>query len=68
MNRTAPPTGQPSSSQPVGSQNIPGPSMDVQHQMVQKFSEQSGMNIEYSKLFVFNLFLLNIYIFNMIYL
>jgi hypothetical protein len=55
MTRSAPPTnssGQPSSSQTVGSQNIPGPSMDIQNQMIQKFSQQSGMNIEYSKLLV----------------
>jgi hypothetical protein len=52
MNRTAPPTtssGQPSSSQTMES---PNNNMDMQNQMVQKFSQQSGMNIEYSKLLV----------------
>ncbi|CAF5075070.1 unnamed protein product, partial [Rotaria socialis] len=27
-----------------------GPSIDIQAQMIQKFSQESGMNIEYSRL------------------
>jgi len=53
MTRSAPPTnssGQPSSSQTMESQHVPGPSIDIQNQMIQKFSQQSGMNIDYSKL------------------
>jgi hypothetical protein len=53
MTRTAPPTQTSSpSSSAMGSQNGTGTSVDVQNQMVQKFSQQSGMNIEYSKLLV----------------
>ncbi len=57
MSRTAPPppptnsSAQPSSSVTMESQN--GPSVDAQHQLIQRFSQESGMNIEYSKLLVF---------------
>jgi hypothetical protein len=58
MTRTAPPTNssaQPSSSSStltMDSQNGPGPSIDAQNQLTQRFSLESGMNIEYSKLLV----------------
>ena len=39
-----------SSSQTMESQNGAVPNMDIQTQMIQKFSQQSGMNFEYSKL------------------
>ncbi|CAF0843293.1 unnamed protein product [Rotaria sordida] len=39
-----------SSSRTMESQNGPGLSIEMQTQMIQKFSQQSGMNIEYSKL------------------
>ena len=59
MTRTTPPTNssaQPSSSQTMDSQHGAGPTINAQNQMVQKFSQQSGMNIEYSKLFVITFF------------
>ena len=54
MNRSAPPPTTTSSGQPSSSQTMENPSnnIDMQNQMVQKFSQQSGMNIEYSKLLV----------------
>jgi hypothetical protein len=58
MTRTAPPTNssaQPSSSSSsltMESQNGPGPNIDAQNQLIQRFSLDSGMNIEYSKLLV----------------
>jgi hypothetical protein len=57
MTRTAPPTSssaQPSSSSTLtmNSQTVSGPSIDVQNQLTQRFSLESGMNIEYSKLLV----------------
>lgn len=53
MNRSTPPTTTASSSQGMDSQN--SSCSDLQIQMVQKFSEQSGMNMEYSKLLVLNI-------------
>jgi nuclear RNA export factor len=58
MARAAPPTNssiQPSlsSSQIMESQISPVTNTDVQAQMIQKFSEQSGMNIEFSRLCLF---------------
>ncbi len=51
MARAAPP---PTTSQPtMESQSGPSSSTDIQKTMIQKFSEQSGMNMEYSKLLVF---------------
>ncbi|CAF0983370.1 unnamed protein product [Rotaria sp. Silwood1] len=53
MTRSTPPASSstdPSSSRTMESQNCPGPTIDIQTQMVQRFSQQSGMNIEYSKL------------------
>jgi len=50
---TAPPpisTTATSSLQAMESQNGTDPSIEAQNQMVQKFSQQSGMNIEFSKL------------------
>ena len=54
MNRSAPPPTTTSSGQPSSSQTMENPTnnMDMQNQMVQKFSQQSGMNIKYSKLLV----------------
>lgn len=57
MTRTAPPpppthsTAQ--SSTTMESQHGLGLSIDAQNQMIQKFSQQSGMTIDYSKLLVF---------------
>ena len=53
MIHSTPPTNslvQPSSSAAMESQNGAVPSMDIQMQMIQKFSQQFGMNFEYSKL------------------
>ncbi|CAF2403236.1 unnamed protein product [Rotaria sp. Silwood2] len=53
MTRSTPPASsstEPSSSKMMESQNVPGPSIDIQTQMIHRFSQQSGMNIEYSKL------------------
>jgi hypothetical protein len=52
MTRSAPPTS--SSTHTMESQTGFGSSTDVQIQMIQKFSQQSGMTIEYSKLLVFS--------------
>lgn len=55
MSRAAPPpassTAQPSST--MESQSSVGPSNDAQNQMIQKFSQQSGMTFDFSKLLVF---------------
>ncbi len=60
MTRSAPPTS--SSTHTMESQTGFGSSTDVQIQMIQKFSQQSGMTIEYSKLLVFSFLFKNIYI------
>jgi len=52
MTRTAPPTNS-SASVTMESQNDSAPSTDVQNQLIQKFSQESGMNIEYSRLCLF---------------
>ena len=65
MNRTAaaPPS---SSTQPpsgtMDNQNGVGSSIDIQNQMIQKFSQQSGMNFDFSKLLVVMLFFKYIYL------
>lgn len=60
MNRTAPAAPPTSSTQPpsgtMDNQNGIGTSNDLQNQMIQKFSQQSGMNFDYSKLLVVMLF------------
>ena len=68
MNHSAPPPTTTSSGQSSSSQTMENPTnnMDMQNQMVQKFSQQSGMNIEYSKLLV-SIFLFK-HIFDNIYL
>jgi len=58
MTRSAPPTtattnSTAQSSTTMESQHGLGLSSDAQNQMIQKFSQQSGMIIEYSKLLVF---------------
>jgi len=56
MTRSAPPTTTNSTAQSsttMESQHALGLSSDAQNQMIQKFSQQSGMIIEYSKLLVF---------------
>ena len=42
--------------------------VDPQNQLIQKFSQQSGMNIEYSKMFVCLLLLFFQYLFCIIYI
>jgi hypothetical protein len=50
LTRSALPTATPTAT--MESQSSSGPSTDVQNQIIQKFSQQSGMNFEYSKLLV----------------
>jgi hypothetical protein len=50
MARLAPPP-----SATMESQNGVGPHVTTETQMIQKLSQQSGMNLEYSKLFVLHL-------------
>jgi hypothetical protein len=38
------------STQTTNNQNVSNANVDLQNQMIQKFSQDSGMNIEYSKL------------------
>ncbi len=67
MTRSAPPTAHSSTqasslSATMDSQNGPGQSGDAQNQLIQKFSQESGMNMDYSKLFVFIFDFQNIYL------
>jgi hypothetical protein len=50
MSRPSVPTAQPTPSQTIENQNGSSTNVDIQNQMVLKFSQQSGMNIDYSKL------------------
>lgn len=58
MARSAPPptSSTAQSSSTMGSQSGPELNGDIQNQMIQKFSQQSGMTLEYTKLLVLPFF------------